>query len=199
MNDRYDPHRAHPDTVLALTCWLLDGGFDGPMGASIGELMLQLREECRKPPTQEERDAALLRASKAYFTKFFQPGAVNTEWAELERCGRDAVSPPAPLPPVVATAPAYGPSGAAAKESREDIAAPGEATKGAEQVAPEPDERPCGCEETEALRRELTVWRAKFSSPAVCERAIAAQRARNYELATTLGRIRKLANEPWKP
>lgn len=164
MNRTYDPHRAHPDTQLALVAWALDGGFDGPMGTSIGELMTALREECRLPRTAAELDAVLLEKAKAYFAKFVQPHSdVNAEWAELEQAGVARVTPG------VLTAPApSGPTGAAAKESREDIAAPGGA------AITEPD--PCGCEATDALKAQL-----------------AALRARNFDLSTQLSRIRRLA------
>jgi hypothetical protein len=115
---------------------------------------------------------------------------------------------------------AYGPTGAAAEESREDIAAPGGATTGGhppleERVrlledgimgpgqlvprlwlrvdaleaalglgtkpAPEAtrDERPCGCEQSDALQKQLE-----------------ALRARNFDLSVQLSRIRKLARSP---
>ena len=167
MTDRYDPHRAHPDTVLAILQQLLDPSAM-QSGPRFWELAGTLRDECRLSPAT---DGELLAAAKAYFAKYVQPHTnVTKEWAVLERIG------------VEVTGANSGPSGAAAKESREDIAAPGGATSEDDPVAPEPGERPCGCEETEALEKQL-----------------AALRARNFELATTLSRIRKLANEPWKP
>ncbi len=188
MTDRYDPHRAHPDTVLALIEWQLAPEHTTE---SIRSVVAALRDQCRLLRTQAE--IALDIARLVVFGGSRTHGGAEVKsrvLLEFEGVPRGAArlsdlctefaraAPPA----VVATAPAYGPSGAAAKESREDIAAPGGATSEGDPVAPDPEERPCGCEQTEALEKQL-----------------AALRARNFELAMVLGRIRKLVNEPWKP
>lgn len=245
MNHQYDPHRAHPDTVLALIQWLLEGGFTGPMSDALPELLSALRDECRIDP-----DGDLLHAAKAYFGKYFLPNTnVRAEWDLLERAGKVAVSSPAAPPPVVAPAPDSGPTGAAAKESREDIAAPGGATISTDSgvvgtVAPSMDERfqkelcrrivelerevgllrrgelgpgqvvPMLWKRVEALERAAKLeWSEDAGTqpaeaeapddpaPDACgceqtealEKNLAALRARNFDLATQLSRIRKLA------
>ncbi len=203
MSDRYDPHRAHPDTVLAILQQLLD---PAAMQSKprFWELVDALRDECRLSPAT---DAELLSAAKAYFAKYVQPHTnVTKEWAVLERIG------------VEVTGANSGPSGAAAKESREDIAAPGGATSEPEQAlacpgcgrpmarvggpgahrgwtcvncnaAGDPEEDhpdACGCEETEALKAEVAALKEQLS----------AHRARNLDLGIHLSRVRKLARAP---
>lgn len=138
MTDRFDPHRAHPDTVLALLQWHLE-----PSHASNHrgfELAQALRAQCLLPPlpTTAELDRDVAAVARAWVLDRAAHHSVYDRLLELCK---------------LRPAEASGTPGAAAKESREDIAAPGDATSS-------PDERPCGCEETEGLRLEVGRLRA---------------------------------------
>lgn len=171
--ERYDPHLAHPDTVLELLQCLLD------TNRPFGDTVAKLRRECLLPVpvrTQAELDAAVAAQARAWVLADDAPASVYN--ALVDVCKLRPSEP-------------SGPPGAAAKESREDIAAPGVATieAFAEDPLPcpgcgfamarvggpgarrgwtcvscnaagdpeedHPDDRPCGCEDAVSLAAEL--------------------------------------------
>lgn len=214
MTDCYDVNRADPVLVQRLMTWLVNpGGTWGDVADELGKL----RQQCRvvpRPPAEVALDLARMLGSYAYAVA---PGDARGVTFKLP----DSAKLKDVLDLVVefsySAREHSGPTGAAAKESREDFAAPEGATSSPPSVPeaePErqpsprcgcpcgasfptaaelrlheddcPGERPCGCEETEGLRRQVTAL----------EGQLAALRARNFDLSLWLSSVRRKARAP---